>query len=302
MVLSATVSAWFYLPQLGMSSFELLSRSTAFITLSSTATRLLATQKYRPANLWTALLDESRKAGFSDGDSERRPLVHLLTSAHVVHPFRFPHYYKEQSEWLQMLTPYDVRSLLELRSPHGSMVHDIPLHDSTWPHPTADATVLHLENEFETLQNWANLGEDAPQPVRLSSQRPNINTAVSLLGHRIDNSGLENEEISPLKIDGQFVGHHTHRSFINTKSILSPMGMCGGPAVIQESSECIGIVEALVNSGGTPDVDDQEASGAIYSPGDTVVISSHVLESWIGQVEHSIAEGLEGMTEGTGLD
>jgi hypothetical protein len=91
---SYTLSSWFMLPDQGMTSFEVLSRASAFLTLWRSAPEHGST--HRALNL---------------------PKYHVLGSAHVTHPFYFPNYYPEhQYPWLQYVTEEDTLNKLELRS------------------------------------------------------------------------------------------------------------------------------------------------------------------------------------------
>lgn len=69
---SINISSWFCVPE-HMPGEELLSRGSALILP------------------W--------RGGEGTSSSERE--YHVVTSAHVVHPFSFPHYYQSQMEWLQ---------------------------------------------------------------------------------------------------------------------------------------------------------------------------------------------------------
>jgi hypothetical protein len=87
-----SITSWFYHPDLGMKDFEVLSRASAF-----------AIQR-------------------SDGRSDASP--HIITSQHVTHPFRFPHYYPQDThEWLAHLTPEHIKCTLELREVSDANQH-----------------------------------------------------------------------------------------------------------------------------------------------------------------------------------
>jgi hypothetical protein len=92
---SYTLSSWFMLPDQGMTSFEVLSRASAFLT----------PWRSRP----------EPRGGASA--ALRLPKYHVIGSAHVTHPFFFPNYYPEhQYPWLQYVSEEDTLNKLELRS------------------------------------------------------------------------------------------------------------------------------------------------------------------------------------------
>ena len=61
--------------------------------------------------------------------------MHILTSAHVVHPFAFPRYYPpDQHAWLQFVGEQHVMTKLEVREQaEGKVIFETTLHDKVFP-------------------------------------------------------------------------------------------------------------------------------------------------------------------------
>jgi hypothetical protein len=84
------VSSWFRLPDQGMDDYELLSRASCFLVA---------------------------REGFEETGG-----VHIVTSAHVVHPFAFPNYYPlDQHAWLGFVGEEHVMTKFEIRSPSAPL-------------------------------------------------------------------------------------------------------------------------------------------------------------------------------------
>lgn len=77
----ASITSWFFHPELNMAEEEVLSRSSCFAVTSQGGMRL-----------------------------------HFVASKHVTHPFLFPHLYPSpEFDWLRHLTDEHVRATLEIR-------------------------------------------------------------------------------------------------------------------------------------------------------------------------------------------
>ena len=114
------VSSWFRVPEQGMDTFELLSRASGFLV---------------------------PRTGGEGG-------VHIVTSAHVVHPFAFPNYYPpEEHAWLGCVGERHVMTKFEVREhTEGRVIVSIDLHDKVFRHESRDICVVHPQDQKEFLR------------------------------------------------------------------------------------------------------------------------------------------------------
>ena len=95
----------------------------------------------------------SRASGFLVR-MRNRSGVHIVTSAHVVHPFAFPGYYPlEEHAWLRFVNEDHVQTKFEIREREGGrVVFCRNLRDKVYRHDTRDVCVVHPEDPAEFLQ------------------------------------------------------------------------------------------------------------------------------------------------------
>lgn len=108
-----TLTSHFMLPEQGMTEYEPLSRSSAFVVQSELEIAYEGQEQF--AN--------DGSPGF--GASQK---LHFLTSQHVTHPFHFPNYYPpEHYEWVQFIREANMKYTVEVRSEDGQIVFQYPL-------------------------------------------------------------------------------------------------------------------------------------------------------------------------------
>jgi len=216
------ISSWFRLPEQGMDDYELLSRASGF---------LIARQ-----------------------DSEDEG-VHIVTSAHVVHPFAFPNYYPlDEHAWLKFVTDRHVLTKFEIREREGGeVIFSMDLHEKVFRHESRDICVLHPENQKEFLKALRDLdgGTGAREHI-LKLENDEVareKTEVMFVGHQIIEASGALQEQLPSVVAGSMMGCTPHgQAFAVTDSTLQ-MGMCGGP-VLNARGLCIGATEGLVPADG----------------------------------------------------
>jgi hypothetical protein len=79
--------------------------------------------------------------------------MHIVTSAHVVHPFAFPKYYPpDQHAWLQFVGEQHVMTKLEVREQaEGKVIFESTLHDKVLVFPlTSRHTYTHTRTHMHT--------------------------------------------------------------------------------------------------------------------------------------------------------
>lgn len=148
---------------------------------------------------------------------------HVVANGHVVTPWRYLRLYPE-NEWLQ-----------HVRQEHCRYsVAESEVVATPFAHETRDLACVYLEDESVV-----------EQAVELST-RP-LEGLLEVCGYT-----LENETLSPLKIEAAFRARTKAQTFLATAETL-PQGMCGAPALFQADYSCAGIVDGIVPVGDTDD-------------------------------------------------
>lgn len=216
-----SISSWFRLPEQGMDDFELLSRASGF---------LIARQDCK------------------------EEAVHIVSSAHVVHPFAFPNYYPvEEHAWLKFVNENNVLTKFEIRErTGGEVIFSMDLHEKVFRHDTRDVCVLHPENQQEFLKALRDIPGHTTREHILQLENDEAareKSDVMFVGHQIIEASGALQEQLPTVVGGRVLGCTPHgQAFASTDSTLQ-MGMCGGP-VLNASGLCIGATEGLVPATG----------------------------------------------------
>ena len=143
--LSCSLSAWFCLPEQGMEGFEILSRASAFLVKAdSEAMRKNGRSSFPVGHPSTYGSRAAEKAGVNF-----MPTHHLVTSSHVVSPWRWPRYYPD--EWLQFVNEKHTHYTVEVRDDSGVFVCQVECNPVVYNHPNKDLAILHLADEAESL-------------------------------------------------------------------------------------------------------------------------------------------------------
>lgn len=149
---------------------------------------------------------------------------HVVANGHVVTPWRYLKLYPE-NEWLQ-----------HVRQEHCRYsVAESEVVATPFAHETRDLACVYLEDE--TVVEHA---------VELST-RPLEEGLLEVCGYT-----LENDALSPLKVEAAFRARTPAQTFLATAKPL-PQGMCGAPALFQADYACAGIVDGIVPEGDTDD-------------------------------------------------
>jgi hypothetical protein len=135
-----SISSWFCVPEQGMNQFEILSRGSAFL-VQSDASRMVSVDKSRsfPLGVHTK----------RSNTSALLPTYHVVTSSHVVSPWKWPNYYPE--EWLQHVNEQHTYYTLEVRDEHGVFITQAECRPVTYHHLNKDLAVLHMDDEGDSL-------------------------------------------------------------------------------------------------------------------------------------------------------
>lgn len=124
--LSFSFSNWFCSPALGQTKYEILNRASAFMIKSS------------------------------NPNSSFENKYHIVTSSHVVAPWKYPKYYPQ--EWLPYVNEDHIYCTIELRYPDGVFITQHDLNCISYHHPTRDLVVMHLQDEDSQVKHILDIG------------------------------------------------------------------------------------------------------------------------------------------------
>ncbi len=178
---SLALSVHFKHPDLGMKDYEILSRASAFLLqvdpmnpeegsysyLSKSQKereRRLHKQHYTPEPAGGPKRDVKDLSWLEFCPGKHRPLVHVLTSSHVLSPWLWKQYYPQP--WLSVVTQEHVRYSVDVfdnstdvtatkREPLATFaLNPYPIH-----HPSEmDVAIIHLKQEDSALKQMRSLG------------------------------------------------------------------------------------------------------------------------------------------------
>lgn len=227
--ISVSISTWFRIPEQGMADHEILCRASAFFIRSKHT-------KY-PYKL------------------------HLLTASHVVAPWRFPKYYKD--EWLSLVNQNHTNYSLEIRDEFGEITAETALSSDSFHHSSRDLAVLHLDDEDSAMRMFENFGVEPQDLLQRQliegevlqfhghdvSMPSSLSAAGEINDKQDDIEEDDNRMPKPVLVCGHFAISTASQCFAETKSILT-YGMCGGPVTAKSSTTISGngISETFVTS------------------------------------------------------
>ena len=99
----------------------------------------------------------------------------MLTSSHVVAPWRWPKYYPE--EWLRSVNEKHTYYTVEIRHPDGMFLTTIELAPVSYHHAKRDVAILKFENEDDAINI---LAECNYFPYELNTKHTLSSNTVSL--------------------------------------------------------------------------------------------------------------------------
>mmetsp|Transcript_4609 Transcript_4609/g.6770 ORF Transcript_4609/g.6770 Transcript_4609/m.6770 type:complete len:473 (-) Transcript_4609:11-1429(-) len=298
-VRSLALSVHFKHPDLGMEDYEVLSRASAFLLqvdpeeesdgpysyLSKSEKereRRIHKQKYSPEPAGGPPRDPKDLSWLEFCPGRHRPLVHVLTSSHVLSPWLWKQYYPQP--WLNVVTQEHVRYSVDVfdnsadskttkREPLATFaLNPYPIH-----HPSEmDVAIIHLKQEDSALKNMRSLGVEMMH-LRKDDNLFDKGDEVVFDGfelaeehyahmEKMNNDLDENEDKESSQEDtrvfipyietGNLIFASASRFLSSTEKPL-PEGLCGGPVIDRDNRIC-GIVEGIIPS----DHENKEMVGA----------------------------------------
>ena len=213
-----SITSHFLHPDFGMKDFEVLSRASAFPVRRNS--------------------------------NNKSTKFHFLTSKHVTHPFNFPSYYGDK-EFVQHLSEEHVKFSIEVRNIEGDIVYSYECRPRSFPHPTRDFAVVHLENEESFQKELKNSISD----IILMEKQPVQNEKLIFDGHFLSkhmtiSKNQDENFLYPKTVHGELLARSDLQVFAKTSEMLE-LGMCGCPVLSAQADEngaerCYGVVEGIV--------------------------------------------------------
>ena len=186
---SLALNVYFKHPELGMKDYEILSRASAFLLSVDPPNntnddvkespfshieksreereRLIHKQNYSPEPAGGPRRDVKDLSWLEFCPGKHRPLAHVVTSSHVLSPWRWKQYYPQP--WLSIVTQDHVRYSIDVfdhdtsnrkndvkREPLATFaLNPYPIHH---PNEDMDLAVVHLKQEETALEHMKSLG------------------------------------------------------------------------------------------------------------------------------------------------
>jgi hypothetical protein len=227
---------------------------------------------------------------------------HVVLSAHVARPFRFPAYYpRERHPWLELLSEEHVRCSVDAPPAAGCAA---ALRDRIFVHPTLDLAVGHVSDEpaFAARLHAAGL---ALEPVDLLPEPVAEGEALRFEGHvLVPNTGgggaaddANDVRLVPHAASGRLLARSGVQTFAATAPHVLEMGMCGGPVLRASDGGCAGVIEGVVPAsppggeppgGEPPGVESPRAKAARLLAGAAVMIDAAELRAFVRAVERQL--------------
>jgi len=250
------LTSFFMLPEQGMKRYELLSRGSLFFVSSNA----------------------------------KRKKFHLISAAHITHPFDFPYLYpRTRYPWLAFVYESATMNKLQYRQEYtGTVLEEFSIEKKVFKQDKSDLVVMHLKDErhfLHTMEKNYKIMEISTLDlcddiINDPSQK------LEIIGHDFTKNDIGVEVMVPVTIFGHMNMFSYNRYFIKTPEV-AVMGLCGGPVLLikENSLKCMGMVEALV----TPSKginDSNQHLEKIHN--NTVVVPSKDIKPYLYDVEKQL--------------
>lgn len=276
----------------GIHDWEELSRSSAFLIRFVPSNPIFSNQ----AMSWiTNILP------FLSRSLNERVKYHIVSAAHVTHPFLYPRLYPEEfPQFLSFLQEKDVKVVLQYRElDTGKLLSEFSLDSHLSVKVDSDLVVGHLEDEDNFELVMKHKFDTKVEPLQLKQSSAEVSSAVELIGHDFSFNANGKPVLVPVSLSGKVLGSSNRRIVVDTP-YPSVMGLCGGP-VLELSEDglatplVVGMVEGRIqNSLADGDVSTPIKEGEVEMhkalADKTVLVSSLDIAEFITAVEKELEE------------
>lgn len=233
---------------------------------------------------------------------------HVVSAAHVTHPFLYPKLYPEEfPRFLSFLSETDVKVTLQYRQLNeGILLEEFDMKRRYSVKQENDLVIGHLEDESqfeETLKNKFACDVD-PLILMTEDERIELKKQLEIVGHDFSVSANGHPVLVPTSLEGTLLGASKKRIVVGTAQ-PSVMGLCGGPALLVENgkptSYVIGMVEGRIQAKSPSNVSltDEERKIQEQLVDHTVLVSSTIISDFVDSVEADIETHLENLPSPT---
>jgi hypothetical protein len=246
----------------------------------------------------------SRSSAFFIRSNLKRVKYHIVSAAHVTHPFLYPRLYPEEfPRFLSYLKESDVKVALQYRQEDtGVLLKEFDLRKELSVRVDSDLVVGHLqhEDEFESIM-LSKFGM-VIDPLELYMKPHMPNTAVEIIGHDFSTNANGQVVLVPVTLPGRILGASAKRAVVDTPQ-PSVMGLCGGPAIILDSDGfatrfLAGMVEGRIQRT-TDNIDNHSEVEMNQALADrTVLVSAPEISDFLKTVEEELKDNLDEKLEG----
>jgi len=264
-----SISTWFCCPEQGMKDLEILNRASAF---------LIKANNKELNNIF----EEKKSLTAKDKVIKYTPLkenkYHILTSSHVIAPWKYPKYYSQ--EFISYINESHTHYTVELRNEDGTFITQTELIPRSFHHSNRDLALLHLDDESSVIKTFESLQLESLELLDNSSTNLNKGDSLIFYGHDVrgdddfHNEANDNRKPFPCIVNGTFYNKTMRQTFSSTYPILTD-GMCGGPVCLLSSNEVCGVVEGIVP---TNHADDKLKGLAVF-------VDSKIIRNFVDDVE-----------------
>ena len=225
-----------------MIDLEILNRASAFLVKATNRVHLFDSKdSSKLSRSSTNDATHTKKMGIKYSPLKDNA-YHVITSSHVVAPWRYPKYYSQ--EFIKYINETHTHYTVELRNEDGTFITQTELIPRSFHHHDKDLAVLHIEDESSAMKILESFEFQSLQLLNDNSSLQN-GDALVFHGHDVrggdhfdSGDGVDDRKPYPCVVNGHYSNKTAHQSFSKTSPVLTD-GMCGGPVLVSKQGSTI---------------------------------------------------------------
>ena len=237
-----------------------------------------------------------------DRSRSDRAKFHIISAAHVTHPFLYPRLYPEEfPRFLSFLGESDIKVALQLREfDTGTLLGEFWLRHGLSVKQDSDLVVGHLNDEKSFEEAMAHKYHSNVELLTLNERDVEPSKVVEVIGNDFTMNANGHHVLVPVSISGQIMGASKNRIVIDTPE-PTVMGLCGGPVIELDekgvpTSVVVGMVEGRIQEPTSQSQSSSQQTGnrAMQAlVGRTVLVSSVTISEFLTTVEEKLDSAQE---------